>query len=61
MPRAWRWTSFKFKNIVIMYISFALVVAVAAVVEAYAVPAGHAFQDPKTINDAVRSPCPVCS
>jgi len=42
-----------------MYYSFALVAAVVAVVEAYAVPAGHAFQDPKTILGAVRSPCPV--
>jgi len=44
-----------------MYISVTLFAAIAAVVEAYAVPAGHAFQDPKTIKGAVRSPCPVCS
>lgn len=42
-----------------MYTSLAIVAAVVAVVEAYAVPAGHAFQDPKTILGAVRSPCPV--
>lgn len=42
-----------------MYISLGLISALVAAAEGYAVPAGHAYQDPKTITGAVRSPCPV--